>query len=108
MAWATRRRVSVFPSHRIAYADLAGQEHVRCTLVGMDGGRLKAIAFRAHGGPLGEILLDRGEGARVHVAGRLSINDWGGKREPAAHDRRRRARRLSTSTRRLANRFNPL
>jgi len=72
----------VFPSHRIAYADLAGQEHVRCTLVGMDGGRLKAIAFRVHGGPLGEILLDRGEGARVHVAGRLSINDWGGKREP--------------------------
>ena len=69
----------VFPSHRIAYADLAGQEHVRCTLMAGDKSRISAIAFRALGSPLGELLLERG-GAPVHLAGRLSINDWGGKR----------------------------
>lgn len=69
----------VFPGHRIAYSDLAGQEHVRCTLVGPENKRLGGIAFRVLGAPLGELLLSSGE-QPVHVAGRLSINDWGGKR----------------------------
>jgi single-stranded-DNA-specific exonuclease len=69
----------VFPAHRIPFADLAGQEHVRCTLQGGDNARLGAIAFRVLGSPLGEALLEAGD-APLHVAGRLNINDWGGKR----------------------------
>lgn len=69
----------VFPNHRIVYSDLAGQEHVRCTLAGGDRSRLSGIAFRALGSPLGDILLENGD-VPVHLAGRLNINDWGGKR----------------------------
>lgn len=68
------------PSHRVVYADRAGADHVRCTLVQGDGTRIKAIAFRAMGTELGEVLLSERQ-MPLHVAGRLSINDWGGKRE---------------------------
>ena len=68
-----------FPGHRIAFSDLAGQEHVRCTVMGGDRSRLGAIAFRALGSPLGDVLLEAGD-APLHLAGRLNINDWGGKR----------------------------
>jgi single-stranded-DNA-specific exonuclease len=68
------------PSHRVLYADRAGSDHVRCTLAQADGTRVKAIAFRALGSELGELLLSRGQ-LPLHVAGRASINDWGGKRE---------------------------
>lgn len=68
------------PAHRVTYADRAGSDHVRCTLVQADGTRLKAIAFRALGTELGELLLAERQ-MPMHIAGRLSINDWGGKRE---------------------------
>jgi single-stranded-DNA-specific exonuclease len=47
--------------------------------VGPDGARIQAIAFRALGAPLGELLLSERD-RPVHVAGRLNVNDWGGKR----------------------------
>lgn len=73
--------VFVFPAHRVVYADLAGKDHVRCTLQAGDGARLKAIAFRAVGTDLGELLLSERQ-MPLHVAGRISANDWGGKRTP--------------------------
>ncbi len=73
--------VFVLPAHRIAYADSAGADHVRCALQAPDGTRLNAIAFRALHTELGELLLSE-RGRTVHVAGRLSINDWGGSRKP--------------------------
>jgi single-stranded-DNA-specific exonuclease len=71
----------VFPAHRIAYADRAGTDHVRCTLVAADGTRLKAIAFRALGTELGELLLAERQHP-IHVAGRLVADEWGSKRVP--------------------------
>lgn len=53
------------------------QAHVNCALTGPDGGRLKAIAFRAMESGLGEALLNH-SGAPLHVAGRLRINTWQG------------------------------
>lgn len=73
--------VFALPAHRIAYADSAGADHVRCTLQANDGARLNAIAFRALHTELGELLLTE-RGRPLHVAGRLSINDWNGKRKP--------------------------
>ncbi len=72
----------VFPAHRIAYADRVGADHVRCTLVAADGTRLKAIAFRALGTDLGELLLSERQHP-IHVAGRLVADEWGAKRVPS-------------------------
>lgn len=67
-----------FPAHRVVYSKIAGTDHVRCTIEGGDGSRLKAIAFRSVGSQLGAALLQR-DGAPLHVAGQLSLNEWGGK-----------------------------
>ncbi len=72
----------VFPAHRITYADRAGTDHVRCTLVAADGTRLKAIAFRALDTDLGELLLSERQHP-IHVAGRLVADEWGLKRVPS-------------------------
>lgn len=72
--------VFVLPSHRVAWADTAGADHVRCAVTGSDGSRIKAIAFRALGSPLGERLLSERQ-QPLHLAGRLTLDDWGGKRE---------------------------
>lgn len=71
--------VFALPAHRVVYADPVGGDHVRCTLVAGDGTKLKAVAFRALGTPLGEALL--AERAKpLHLAGRLCLDDWNGRR----------------------------
>ncbi len=72
----------VFPAHKVIYADQAGTDHVRCTLVASDGTKLKAIAFRALGTELGELLLSE-RNHPIHVAGRLVADEWGAKRVPS-------------------------
>jgi single-stranded-DNA-specific exonuclease len=74
--------IFVFPAHTITYADRAGTDHVRCTLVAADGTKLKAIAFRALGTELGELLLSERQHP-IHVAGRLVADEWGAKRVPS-------------------------
>ncbi|MET0481711.1 MAG: single-stranded-DNA-specific exonuclease RecJ [Aestuariivirgaceae bacterium] len=71
--------VFAFPAHRVLYADLAGHDHVRCTLVHADGTRLKAMAFRALSTLLGETLLKERD-RPLHVAGRLAVDDYNGRR----------------------------
>ncbi len=61
--------VFAFPAHRIDYADGAGADHVRCSLVSDDGARLKAIAFRAMTAPLGERLLSERRSSRCTSRG---------------------------------------
>jgi len=65
----------------IAHAEPAGTGHVRVILTGRDGGRLKAIAFRAMDGDLGPALLGHG-GKPFHVAGKLRVDTWGGGERP--------------------------
>lgn len=67
-----------FPSHRISFAKVIGDHHVKCTLMSSDGSKIEAIAFRAVGTPIGEILLNS-NGASVHVAGHFTRNNWGGR-----------------------------
>lgn len=76
--------VFAFPAHRVLYADRAGGDHIRCTLAAADGKRLKAVAFRAMGTELGELLLNERQ-LPLHVAGRLTIDDWSGARVPCLH-----------------------
>jgi single-stranded-DNA-specific exonuclease len=72
------------PSPRFAFPDLAvsmtrtvGNGHLKVALTDGLGGRLDAIAWGAAEGPLSR--LRAGEG-RFHVAGRLEINEWQGRR----------------------------
>jgi single-stranded-DNA-specific exonuclease len=67
----------VFPDVRIAFADVVGGAHVKVRLIGGDGAKLDAIAFRAAGTPLGEGLL-QSRGRPIHVAGKLRTDDWNG------------------------------
>ena len=63
---------------RIARAMPMGEGHLRLALEGA-GGRAEAVAFRVGEGPLGE-LLRGAAGAPVHLAGRLELDDWQGRR----------------------------
>ena len=67
-----------FPAHRIKFAKIVGDAHVRVMLEGGDGGRLDGIAFRAAGQPLGDLLMGAG-GLPLHVAGHLRRDSWGGR-----------------------------
>jgi single-stranded-DNA-specific exonuclease len=69
--------VIVVPGHRLEQVSEAGTGHLRFCLRGDDGGSLEAFAFGAVGRPLGDaILAARGE--RMHVAGHLTLDRWGG------------------------------
>jgi single-stranded-DNA-specific exonuclease len=67
-----------FPAHRIKFAKVVGDAHIRCVLEAGDGSRLDAVAFRSVGQPIGEILLNS-NGLPVHVAGTLKRDTWGGR-----------------------------
>lgn len=68
----------VFPAHRIKFAKIVGEAHVRAVLEAGDGGRIDAIAFRAAGQPLGDMIMGAG-GLPLHVAGHLKRDTWGGR-----------------------------
>lgn len=70
----------VLPSVTVAKAEIVGENHLRLFVRGQDGGRIKAMAFRAADRPLGAALLQTG-GAPVHLAGRLRIDDWQGRHD---------------------------
>lgn len=67
-----------FPSHRIRFAKVVGEAHVRCVLEAADGSRLEAIAFRAVGQPLGDLLINTG-GFPLHITGQIRKDTWGGR-----------------------------
>ena len=69
----------VFPAHRVKFAKVVGEAHVRCALEAGDGTRLDGIAFRAAGQPLGDLLLAANGGMAIHVAGTLKRDTWGGR-----------------------------
>ena len=68
----------VFPAHRIGFAKLMGEAHIRCSLKSGGGASIGAIAFRSAGTPLGEAILSA-DGRPFHVAGRLQRDYWGGR-----------------------------
>lgn len=67
-----------FAAHRCLFAKPVGEAHVRCTLAAGDGSRLDAIAFRAAGSALGELLMRPGA-LPLHVAGHVRRDSWGGR-----------------------------
>ena len=69
-----------FPAHRVRFAKVVGEAHVRCVLEAGDGSRINAIAFRAVGSALGDLLLDTG-GNSLHIAGSIRRDNWGGRQK---------------------------
>src|SRR5215813_5024005 len=63
---------------RVAHAEVVGSGHLRCTLADpLDAARLRAIAFRAAGTPLGQFLGET-RGITIHLAGHLRRDSWVG------------------------------
>jgi single-stranded-DNA-specific exonuclease len=76
-----------FPAHRVKFAKVVGEAHVRCVLEAGDGSRLDAVAFRAADQAIGATLLSA-SGMPLHIAGHLRRDTWGGrdKRELVIED----------------------
>ena len=74
---ANEEPVFAFPRARVVKADRVGAEGsvIRAFIEGADGGRLKAVCFRAKEGPLPELLLRSG-GMPLHLAGHLRAERW--------------------------------
>ncbi|HEX7199192.1 MAG TPA: DHHA1 domain-containing protein, partial [Dongiaceae bacterium] len=68
------------PALRVLQAEPLGEAHIRCTLAGSDGGRLRAVAFRSLATELGRALLTPG-GPALHLAGHFRLNRWQGRAE---------------------------
>ena len=68
----------VFADCAIRYAKRVGDSHLKVS-IGSDAGQIDAICFGAYDTQLGAALENHG-GARFHIAGRLEINTWRGRR----------------------------
>ena len=55
-----------------------GETHLRFGFTDGTSPAIEAIAFGAFDGPLGPLIESHG-GLRLHLAGRLELNHWGGK-----------------------------
>lgn len=72
---------------RIHTADVLGESHIRLMVSDWEGGsRLKAMAFRAVGTPMGDALLKQNK-RPVHLAGTLKIDNWSGQDRVEMHIR---------------------
>ena len=67
------------PDVEIRFCKRVGASHLKLSVSDGLGARLDAISFGAFDGPMGDALEAHG-GKRFHLAGRLEINEWGGRR----------------------------
>ncbi len=73
------------PAPRFAFASVAvtslrrlGESHLRFSFTDGSSPAIEAIAFGAYDSPLGP-LVETHSGLRLHLAGRLELNHWGGR-----------------------------
>ena len=77
----------LFQNVRIHTADVVGEAHIRAMISDWEGGsRMKAMAFRSVGTPLGDALLKQGK-AGFDLLGVLKIDNWGGNEKVEMHIR---------------------
>ena len=69
----------VFTDMMIHFAKRVGDSHLKISFGDGQGPRIDAICFGAFDGDMGQALFDH-KGARFHLAGRLELNEWGGRR----------------------------
>lgn len=77
----------LFQNVRVISADVVGDSHIRTMISDWEGGsRIKAMAFRALGTPLGDALLKQTK-EPFHLAGHLKIDNWTGAEKVELHIR---------------------
>lgn len=63
---------------RVLNAERIGEDHIRTHITDIEGGsRIKAMAFRALGTPLGDLLLHHNH-RPIHLLGSFKVNEWNG------------------------------
>ncbi len=67
-----------FPDVLLTHTRVVGQSHLGITVSDGLSAKLDGILFGAADGPLGP-FLERRSGARLHLAGKLDLNTWGGR-----------------------------
>lgn len=60
---------------RVRQARTVGENHISLVLENNEAEQVRAIAFRAEGEPLGDVLRNN---PRVHIAGKVRADDWRG------------------------------
>jgi single-stranded-DNA-specific exonuclease len=71
--------VFALANHRVvSVSEVGSGGHMRVRLASGDGATIDAVAFRAAGQPLGD-MLSGARGKMLHVAGSLNLNTWGGR-----------------------------
>lgn len=68
----------VLPAVRVKFPKVVGESHLRFALEGSDGRRIDAVAFRAVGQPLGDLIASAA-GMPLHIAGTVKRDTWGGR-----------------------------
>ncbi len=68
-----------FPAHRVKFAKVVADAHVRCVFESGDGARIEGVAFRAVGQPLGDLLLGSVNAMPIHVVGTIKRDSWQGR-----------------------------
>ena len=63
---------------RLTHTKVLKERHIACTLQDKMGRTARAICFGCVGDPLGDLLLDAGDGRLLHLAGRVKPDDWRG------------------------------
>ncbi len=71
---------------RIVHGDIVKESHLKLLLADAAGGtaRVRAMAFRAVGTPLGDMLMSA-KGRPLHLAGQLKLDYWQGKEQLSFH-----------------------
>lgn len=72
------------PNMRLVKADVVGENHLRCIFTDGDvggrgtGARVQAMAFRALGTKLGDLIAEAQKGMLLHIVGQAKLNSWQG------------------------------
>jgi single-stranded-DNA-specific exonuclease len=64
---------------KILNSRIVGEKHIKSILIGRDGSTIQTIAFNVEDNGLGPYLMKSNK-KPIHIAGKLSLNEWKGKK----------------------------
>lgn len=71
--------VVAFPNCTINHAQILGEKHIKISFSNNSGSRIEGILFNDLGSDIGQFLISKQKG-KAHIAGRVEINEWGGRK----------------------------
>ena len=72
--------IIVFPNCIINHVQILGEKHVKISFSNTSGARIEGLLFNALDTDIGQFLIDR-KNRKLHIAGRMEINEWGGRKK---------------------------